>query len=277
MRLPGRFAIPGVTPDRGRGGVAFTLIELLIVIGIIGILAVTSLPAIRSLTQVNTQASGERQVLDDLALARQRAINNRRTVYIVFTPPNVGQHLRAVQNSRDPDRQRAEILLRTLFDRQYASYALFSRKSVGDQPGRQTPQYLTDWNDLPGGMLFLTNRFVLLGKSQWESASASLSLTNRPLAYGVFPFPTAASPLIQAPYIAFDAQGRIFYDDDRKPARPGEAVSLARGSAFYQRDVTGAVLPDSVPDVALSPPTNRVDILVNWLTGRAEVQTYEMP
>lgn len=257
--------------------VAFTLIELLLVIGIIGVLAVTSVPAIRSLTQVNTQASGERQVLDDLGLARQMAINNRRTVYMVFTPPTVAQHLARLATSGNPDRPREELLLRSLFTRQYASYALFSRRSVGDQPGQGRPRYLTDWRDLPEGMLFLTNRLVELTKGQWESVSQSLAVTNRPLAYGTFPFPTASSPDIRAPYIAFDPQGRIHYDDGWQPAIVGEAVSLSRGSAFYIRNPDGTPDLSAAPDFAISPPTNRVDILVNWLTGRAEVQTYKMP
>lgn len=278
MMPPGH---PAFRPRRpasdGRRPWAFTLIELLLVIGIIGVLAVTSVPALRSLTQVNTQASGERQVLDDLGLARQMAINNRRTVYVVFTPPTVAQHLPLLATSANPDRQREELLLRSLFTRQYASYALFTRRSVGDQPGQGRPRYLTDWKDLPEGMLFLTNRLVELTKGQWESVSGTLSVTNRPLPYGNFPFPTALSPMLRAPYIAFDPQGRVYYDDDWEPKIEGEAVSLSRGSAFYLRDANGVPDLGAAPDFSISPPTNRVDILVNWLTGRAEVQTYKMP
>ena len=76
---------------------AFTLVELLVVIAIIGILAASSMPAIRSLMQSNTIASANRQILDDLAMARQSAISGRRTVYLVFVPPTLVQHKQLLQ------------------------------------------------------------------------------------------------------------------------------------------------------------------------------------
>lgn len=265
---------PPTPPRRAR---AFTLIELLIVIAIVGVLAATSIPAIRSLTQTNTEASAERQILDDLALARQLAINNRRTVYVVFVPPTVSDHFARLAASANPDRQREELLLRSLFARQFTSYALFSQRSVGDQPGRGRPRYLSDWKDLPDGLLFLTNRFIELGRAQWEAASTSLAVTNRPLPHGTFPFPTADSPPIRAPYIAFDPRGQLHYDDGWSPAIFGEALTISRGSIFYSRNAEGAVDIAGAADIAIAPPGNRVDVLVNWLTGRAQVLEHQMP
>ncbi|MCX8107857.1 MAG: prepilin-type N-terminal cleavage/methylation domain-containing protein, partial [Verrucomicrobiae bacterium] len=69
------------------GRSAFTLLELLVVVGIIALLAATSVPAIRSLSKTNVVAAGNRQMLDDLAYARRLALTGRRTVYVVFVPP----------------------------------------------------------------------------------------------------------------------------------------------------------------------------------------------
>jgi len=51
---------------------------------IIALLSVIALPAIRGMTRSNTMSSANRQLLDDIALARQRAINERSIVHIVF-------------------------------------------------------------------------------------------------------------------------------------------------------------------------------------------------
>ena len=74
---------------RGAGNAAFTLLELLVVFVIIGILASITLPALKGIGQANLTAAGNRQILDDLFLARLRAINERTTVYMVFVPPTI--------------------------------------------------------------------------------------------------------------------------------------------------------------------------------------------
>src|SRR3954470_24522888 len=74
----------------GRGFASgMTIMELLIVISIIALLSVLAMPAIKALTRSNTISSANRQLLDDFALARQRAINERANVYVVFVPTNV--------------------------------------------------------------------------------------------------------------------------------------------------------------------------------------------
>src|SRR5262249_5786432 len=82
--VPPRFTRQNV-PARFRSGV--TVLELMIVIGIIALLSALAVPAMRGFGRANTIASANRQLLDDFALARQRAINERSVVHVLFVPP----------------------------------------------------------------------------------------------------------------------------------------------------------------------------------------------
>src|SRR5512133_2775245 len=76
-------------PPARRAGAAFTLIELMVVMIIIGVLASIAVPAMKGLGQANRSSAAHRQVLDDLSLARLRAINDRAPVFMVFVDTNM--------------------------------------------------------------------------------------------------------------------------------------------------------------------------------------------
>ncbi len=259
------------TPRRLRTG-AFTLMEVLVVIGIIVVLAVSSVPAIRSLTQANTLASGSRQILDELNLARQQALSSRRTVYMVLVPPTAGSHITELQ-AMPAGRNRDQALRQftNLVAGQYRAYALFAKRTVGDQPGRETPRYLNGgWKLLPDGMFFATNKFVDLG-STWTN-QLTVVVTNRVLPYAWFPFPTAESEIMRMPYIAFDPSGRLTFESQGSQKIQMDAgVTLSRGSVFYAKDNQDRYLLNAAPDVVTTPPANRTDVVVNWITGRPRV------
>jgi len=155
--------------QRGLNSVqAFTLVELLVVIAIIGILAASSMPAIRSLMQSNTISAANRQILDDLAMARQSAISGRRTVYMVFVPQTLAQHKQQLEKQEaEPKRTRDLRQMTNLASGQFTAYALFTRRTVGDQPGVENPRYLTEWKQLPEGVFFAPNRYVDLDDAAW--------------------------------------------------------------------------------------------------------------
>ena len=67
---------------------AFTLIEMLAVIAILGLIAGLAVPALKNLGKSDATVTAARQLLDDIGRARQLAISQRTTVYMVFMPTN---------------------------------------------------------------------------------------------------------------------------------------------------------------------------------------------
>lgn len=242
---------------------AFTLIELMVVMLIIGVLASITVPAMKGMGQANRSAAAHRQILDDIALARLRAINDRAPVYLVFAPINLVNAFSAVPRTDAERRQLTNIL-----ESQFSAYALVSSRTVGDQPGRPTPRYLTEWKTLPDGLLFAPYKFGVNGANLPDPYARTLSLQQ-------LPFPNSQSRLFPLPCIGFNAQGQLMSQRD-------EIVALARGSAFPARTPAGTLALEP-PDVQLSPPVNAnipparqtntyQFVRINWLTGRARVE-----
>jgi hypothetical protein len=232
---------------------------------IIGILASVSLPALRGLGRGNAMNAAIRQVSDDLALARMKAISSRSTVYVVFAPTNVVWRM---QNEPNPA---VRLHLTNLITAPYSSYAILTRRTVGDQPGRETPRYVTEWKQLPGGVLIapykyngsFTNHSVNEYQRAFQTGTSHMDGNVR------IPFPTWTNYTayhFPIPYIAFNSSGQLMSGHD-------EIIPLAQGSVFF----TGPSGPLMSPDVEVQPPNNYTNnvIRVNWLTGRTLVERTE--
>jgi hypothetical protein len=235
----------GKTPSLISTG-AFTVLELLIVIGIIGLLMALSLPHLGGMRQSNIMASANRQLLDDLALARHRAISGRTTVYVIFVPPAPWINPAAARLSAAQQEQ----VLRGQFN----SDIMFSRRQIGEQPGRENPRFLSGLKSLPDGIFIQADKFDSLDLA-WRFET------------NIFPFPTVTNEISLLPYIAFDFQGRLI------TTRGEERIPLARGSIFHERGPTG--LTWQIASVRETPPLNSVvnsnHIVIDGLTGRATV------
>jgi prepilin-type N-terminal cleavage/methylation domain-containing protein len=252
-------------------GAAFTLIELLVVIAIIGLLAGLAAPVLHNF-RPNYTASVTQQLLTDLARARQLAISQHTTVYMVFVPTNFFS---------DPvyaSMGQADLAQATnLFDKQTIGYNFVSVHSMGDQPGRPSVHYLSSWKSLPDGGFIYPAKFQ---RYVPNNPVMNIFTNGNQLAFRVFgftrtngiPFPlentarySPANPYITLPYIAFDYMGRLASGRD-------EVIPITRGSLISAHD------PKRRPTMGLpafneQPPGNTTNgynlVYVDWLTGRA--------
>lgn len=239
---------------------AFSLMELLVVISIIGILAAVALPALKGMGKGSQKLAAQRQLLDDLSLARQIALKDRATVYMVFVPSEIATTAGFYsQFMAAPQRSDSRVFTNVL-GKQMIGYALMSSRRVGDQPGAEQPRYLTDWKTLPDGMIFDPQEFLFVDPDNW----GTMNPTNRPLQYASVPFPTATNiPPVTLPVLAFNSQGRLFSQND-------EFLKFVRGSVFPARDENLQFVPGQ-PDILVEPNQVTNVIQINWLTGRANV------
>lgn len=261
---PRRSAPAGVLPVGG-----FTLMELLMVVAIIGAIVAVGLPAARNYNRGNLTASATRQLMDDLAQARYRAISSRSEVYVVFVSPAVTALDPSLLTSAD-DRA----LLTNLYLGQFTGYALYSPRTVGDQPGRGTARYLTPWRMLPKGAFVPAMKYFAGSETVINNlASPTPVRAFTQLDRFKVPFPTAGSGVyMKLPFVGFDYQGRLITGRE-------EIIPIGEGAVDVARAPNGQYLLQ--PAVIVERPAGRwtnqpTVVRVDWLTGRGRVEKVEI-
>ena len=256
----------------------FTLIELLVVISILGILAYLTMPALKNFAKSDATISASRQLLDDVGRARQLAISQRTTVYMVFVPTNFwgGDPVAFISSLPTQAQQTAAT---NLCDKQLTGYTFVSMRSVGDQPGQGVPHYLAPWQNLPDGAFIATAKFPNSTVSYPYRINDPVSGT----VYKIYsftnttvPFPTADAPSVQMPCIAFNYLGQLTVDGVNV-APLDEYIPLAKGSISLARDLATRALLLGPADVMEMPPGNSTGssyniVHVDRLTGRAVLE-----
>jgi prepilin-type N-terminal cleavage/methylation domain-containing protein len=290
------------SPPATRHSRAFTLLELLVVIAILGILAALTVPVLKNFGKSDATLGASRQLLDGVARARQMAMSDRTTVYMVFVPtnfwvdtsgtfPNLGGwwgHLPpALLNT-----------VSNLAGQQLSGYNFVAKGAMGDQPGQHPWHYLDQWQSLPEGTFIALKKFTQSTNPPPFVITDPIDKSRFYNIYGFnvrydFPFPfetgtnTYAAGQVILPYIAFNYLGQLTVDGQTVADRD-EYIPLAHGSVTALADSASKAFvlgsPPEVfksPDVAELPPGNSTNLSYNIvhidrLTGRAFLEFHKM-
>jgi hypothetical protein len=174
---------------------------------------------------------------------------------------------------------------------QQTTYALFSVREVGDQPGRSQPRYLKAWTALPEGFIIPAWKF--------DNQGAGIAVTNlltgdvttlfaQPFYQKSVKVPTVSSPNaveVSMPYIAFGPDGNLqrFNNGLFENLPEDEIIPLARGSIFLERNVINnkTVFTWKAGDVAERPAGNSTNnynlVVIDHVTGRGRIVRPEIP
>ena len=221
---------------------AFTLVEMLAVMGIIVITLGLLLPAMKGLTQSTGQRGAVDTLMGTLDRARMMAITDGLSTYVVFACPSA--------NSQQ--------LNPALLGRAYAIYENTDNLTF-------TPAQRTAWIQLPAGVVFnLSNGgapYACLTIQSPTSSDPAFSLGAAALPAG-----TSGSASVQLPYCEFDSTGAVVAPTTaslRVLMFPG--VVSASGSETLTQNVGGAGYQNSAlfQEIDLNAATGRARYIVN--------------
>lgn len=181
---------------------AFTLLELLVVIGIISILLAAVIPAVTSLSKSSGRKGAISNLLGAIEQARAEAIKSGQATYVVFPT--------FAATSQTTDRY------------SYKSYAIFADDPAN--PG--TPKQLTNWKNLPTGVSL---------RSQTSSPESLTNLSKDTSSMFKFTPDSNATPISY--YIKFNGNGEV----ESPPAPPNVTLAVFEGYVNGETEVpTGA-------------------------------------
>jgi prepilin-type N-terminal cleavage/methylation domain-containing protein len=298
-------------PPATRHPPAFTLLEMLVVIAILGLIAGLTVPVLKNFAKSDATLGASRQLLDGVARARQMAISRRTTIYMVFVPANFwidssGTFPNPAANSWWGNLSSAlKNNVTNLADRQLSGYNFLAHGAMGDQPGQHLWHYLDRWQNLPDNTFIALAKFTNApGPPGQPYTITDLINPNKPgTPYQIWgfhvtnnlPFPTETGTNLNPPqitvgiilpYIAFNYLGQLTVDGQTMADRD-EYIPLAKGNVVPAINpatksflLPGAPPTPSSPQISETPPGNSTDsyniVHIDRLTGRAVLEYQKM-
>jgi prepilin-type N-terminal cleavage/methylation domain-containing protein len=282
----------------------FTLVELLTVLAIIGILAAVSVPVLKNFGKSDVSVSASRQLLDDVGRARQLAMSQRTTVYMVFVPTNFWLNTAIFQAPSSLATIQQLSTASNLLGMQLAGYTFMAYGALGDQPGNHQWHYLASWQTLPAGAYIPLWKFYNPNGtpsqpyvSFSDPVNAGVYFNINTFATNLFPFPTedSSNPVV-LPYIAFNylgqlssSSGQLFTPNPQNGPGAGDGdfagggidIPIAQGSLLYGRNGSSRAFLVGSPQVIEMPPGNSTNLAYNVvhidpLTGRATLEYHKI-
>lgn len=225
---------PPVT-EASRRRRAFTLVELLVVVGIMGLMLALTVAAFEGIGKGSRMRAALTELKTSLSLARQYAITDRTIVFVVF-PDEL------VDFSGTPG----------LGPTRYSSYFLCNTS--------RWARMLGQWHHLPKGIVFdrtATPPPMLIGLNYGNVYDRSVSNN-----VAVIPFPIETSNIVDQAVCAlkFHPNGRLQQTGGTTPV-----VFVTEGSALS--DLTTG----NLNDYFIQPNAVRYMIEIRPLTGRAKI------
>ena len=295
-----------MAPARAGG---FTLLELLTVISIIGIIAALTVPVLKNFGKSDVSVSASRQLLDDIGRARQLAMSQRTTVYMVFVPTNFWRNSPFDMFTASASPLVTPVQTNTatsLLGMQLTGYTFLADGAIGDQPGQHQWHYLAPWQSLPDGAYIPLWKFYNPGGTPTFPYYSFSDPVNNNVYFNInafvtntpFPFPTQdatnINQFVMLPYIAFNYLGQLSTPSGQlfSPNPPGGIgdqdymgvgidIPLAQGSLINAKDPTTKAFQIGPPQVTENPPGNATNISYNVihidpLTGRATLLYHKL-
>ena len=239
----------------------FTLVEMLAVIAVMLIVLRLTLPSLDGLLGSDAEGMARTQLIGDLNKARSMALERGGAVQVVFMPlygdilsidnnNKINNNAKALYFSSNPDANR-------LLGSQLVAYALYSESQPGDQPGKPSPKWLTDWKYLPSGY-FLTSQDLYA--SCPSRVRVRNLVNNSPYFNGE----------LELPAIAYNSRGQL-----KGGGLKGVYLPVIKGGVFSPvKDQNGnySVTSADPPDQSSIKNLERYWLRVGAVTGRAVVE-----
>ena len=202
---------------------AFSLIELLVVVALIGILLGITLPSFMNMGEGLSMQTAVQQLTSTLSLARQWAIAHREETSVVFVDDGVVDSSPIFAGNREH------------IDKAFRAYGVYTKRDG----------YLKEWSYLPEGVIFDAD--PVLSENPFDpSVNASMEV----------PFPDNDGDGVTLPAITFKPNGSVrpgkhlklfltegWVDLDLEAGRVNEALAKSNGitNSMTVQHLTGQV------------------------------------